>query len=424
MSEEVKVYSYRWAVLLVFGLIFMIGQMMWLAFSLIRNEVTPVLGLPAGDPSVVLLTASQPLAFIILSIPIGMLADRKGLVVVAGFGAILQTVFGILRIFIINDFALIFMAQFGLSIGSVMIQNCIVYLSVSWFPKGERGLATGVSTLFMLLGMLLGTALSMILWSAPLYGDPGYTVALAQANVVWILQIDAVLALILTVVFFAVARDKPPQPPDIDVLAEATANVRGMLKDRNVWIISIGFFAGFGIFIGLTAIIEELLLSLGIPVAAGLGSPAIVMILLLSFGIVGAVVVPAISDKVQKRKPFLIIALAVGTVATLILGTSTILELTYIMSAVLGFFLIAVMPIALSMIEEFDTVGPELSGASTGLAFWFGNLGGFLGSILLEAFRVGASYFYSILYLVIVMVIATLLVLTVPETGGGVSEDK
>jgi len=278
VSEEVEVYKYRWAVLLVFGLIFMIGQMMWLAFSLIRNEVTPVLGLPPGDPSVVLLTASQPLAFIILSIPVGMLADRKGLVIVAGMGAILQTLFGILRIFVIDDFLMIFAAQFGLSIGSVMIQNCIVYLSVSWFPKGERGLATGVSTLFMLLGMLLGTALSMILWTAPLYGDPGYTIGLAQANVVWILQIDAVIAVILTILFFAVARDKPPKPPDIDVLAEATPSIRGMLRDRNVWIISIGFFAGFGIFIGLTAIIEELLLSLGIPVAAGLGSPAIVML--------------------------------------------------------------------------------------------------------------------------------------------------
>ncbi len=419
MSEEVEVYRYRWAVLLVFGLIFMIGQMMWLAFSLIRNEVTPVLGLPPGDPSVVLLTASQPLAFIILSIPVGMLADRKGLVIVAGMGAILQTLFGTLRILVINDFLMIFAAQFGLSIGSVMIQNCIVYLSVSWFPKGERGLATGVSTLFMLLGMLLGTALSMILWTAPLYGDPGYTVALAQANVVWILQLDAAIAVILTVLFLAVARDKPPKPPDIDVLAEATPSIRGMLRDRNVWIISIGFFAGFGIFIGLTAIIEELLLSLGIPVAAGLGSPAIVMILLLASGIVGAVVVPGISDKVGKRKPFLIVAMAVGAVSTLILGTSTVVELTYLMSAILGFFLIAVMPVALSTLEEFKTVGPELSGASTGLAFWFGNLGGFLGSILLEVFRVGTSYFYSVAYLFAVMVIATLLVLTIPETGGG-----
>ncbi len=416
MTQETKVYTYRWAVLLVFGLIFMVGQMMWLTFSLIRNEVTQVFGLVAGDPSVVLLTASQPLAFIILSIPIGWLADRKGLVIVAGLGAIIQVLFGVIRIFLINDFILVFVCQFGLSIGSVMIQNCIVYLSVSWFPKGERGLATGVSTLFMLLGMLLGTALSLILWTAPLFGDPGYTVALAQANVEQILYLDVILASILTVAFFAVARDKPPHPPDIDVLAEVTPSVRGMLKDRNVWFISFGFFAGFGIFIGLTAIIEELLISLGIPVAAGLGSPVIVMVLLMVFGIIGAIAVPAISDKVQRRKPFLMVSLTVGIISTWLVGTSTITELTYVSSAILGFFLISVMPIALSMLEEFKTVGPELAGASTGLAFWFGNLGGFLGTILLEALRVGESYLYSIVYLVMVMVIATVLIFTIPET--------
>ncbi len=415
MSEEARVYSYRWAVLLVFGLIFMVGQMMWLAFTLIRNEVTPVLGLAAGDPGVVLLTASQPLAFIILSIPIGLLADRKGLVIVAGAGAIIQTLFGILRIFLINDFAMIFICQFGLSIGSVMIQNCIVYLSVSWFPKGERGLATGVSTLFMLLGMLLGTVLSMLLWTSPLYGQPGYTVSLAQANLESILYLDAILAMILTVVFFAVARNKPPHPPDIDVLAETTPNVRGMLKDKNVWIISFGFFGGFGIFIGLTAIVEELLLSLGFVIEAGLGSPAIVMVLLMVFGIIGAIVIPAISDKIGRRKPFLVISLAVGAIATLIVGTSTIIEVTFIASAILGFFLISVMPIALSMLEEFESVGPELSGASTGLAFEFGNLGGFLGSIILEVLRVGTSYFWSIIYLVVVIAIGFLLVLGIRE---------
>ncbi len=417
MTEETRVYGYRWAVLLVFGLIFMVGQMMWLTFSLIRNEVTPVFGLAAGDPSVVLLTASQPLAFIILSIPVGWLADRKGLVMVAGLGAIIQVLFGTLRIFLINDFALVFVCQFGLSIGSVMIQNCIVYLSVSWFPKGERGLATGVSTLFMLLGMLLGTALSMVLWTAPLYGDIGFTVPLAQANVEFIMYLDTILAVILTVAFFAVARDKPPKPPDIDVLVEVTPSIRGMLKDRNVWFISIGFFAGFGIFIGLTAIIEELLISLGIPVTAGLGSPAIVMVLLLVFGIIGAIVVPAISDKVQRRKPFLMVSLIVGIIATWVLGTSATEEMAYVSAAILGFFLIAVMPIALSMLEEFKTVGPDLAGASTGLAFWFGNLGGFLGTILLETLRVGPSYFYSVVYLVVVMVIATVLIMTIPETA-------
>jgi nitrate/nitrite transporter NarK len=222
---------------------------------------------------------------------------------------------------------------------------------------------------------------------------------------------------LFTVVFFAVAKDKPPQPPDFEVTTAESPSIKAMMKDRNVWIISFGFFAGFGIFIGLTAIIEELLLSLGLPVAAGLGSPAIVMILLLTFGIVGAVVLPGISDKIQKRKPFLILSMIVGSITTLLLGTSTILELTYVLSAILGFFLIAVMPIALSTLEELETVGPDLSGASAGLAFELGNLGGFLGSILLEALRVEGSYIYSILYLFIVMLIALVLVLLIPETG-------
>ncbi|MFW9909891.1 MAG: nitrate/nitrite transporter [Candidatus Thorarchaeota archaeon] len=418
MSEEVQVYGYRWAVLLVFGLTFMIGQMMWLAFSLIRNEVTPVLGLAPGDPGVVLLTASQPLAFILLSIPVGILADRKGLVFVAGLGAILQALFGSLRIVFINDFLLIFVCQFGLSIGSVLVQNCIVYLSVNWFPRNERALATGVSTLFMLLGMLLGTVLSMLLWTVPLYGEPGFTVALAEGNVLSVLYLDAIVAIILTVLFFAVARNKPPKPPDVELISSTNPSIRGMLKDRSVWVISIGFFAGFGIFIGLTAILEELLLSLGLPVAAGLGSPAIVMILLLVAGIIGAVLVPAASEKVQKRKPFIIICLAIASVAVLILGTSSILELTFIMSAILGFFLIAVMPLGLSILEELDSVGPELSGASTGVAFWFGNLGGFTGSLILEVLRVGESYLYSILYLFIGIGIATVLMTLLPETGG------
>ena len=338
-------------------------------------------------------------------------------VIVAGSGAIIQALFGSLRIFLITDFTMIFICQFGLSIGSVMIQNCIVYLSVSWFPKKEHGLATGVSTLFMLLGMLLGTVLSMLMWQTPLYGDPGYTVQTAQLNVEAILYFDAILAIILTIVFFAVARNKPPHPPDIDVLAESTPDVRRMLKDKNVWIIAFGFFGGFGIFIGLTAIVEELLDSLGFVVEAGLGSPAIVMMLLMVFGIIGAIVIPAISDMVGRRKPFLVTSLAIGAIATYIVGTSTDIVVTFIASAILGFFLISVMPVALSMLEEFDSVGPELSGASTGLAFELGNLGGFLGTIILEVLRVGGSYFWSIIYLVVIIAIGFVLVLTIKEKG-------
>jgi MFS family permease len=124
-----------------------------------------------------------------------------------------------------------------------------------------------------------------------------------------------------------------------------------------------------------------------------------------------------LSDFVHKRKPFLIVATFVGAIMTYVVGTSTVLGITIVAAGILGFFLVSVMPIALSTLEEFKSVGPQLSGASAGLAFWFGNLGAFLGLLILESLRVGGSYFYSILYLVVTLLIASALVATIPETG-------
>ncbi len=298
-----------------------------------------------------------------------------------------------------------------------MVQDCITYLSVKWFPRNERALATGVSTLFMLLGMLVGTTLSLLLWNTPMYANPLYTVAGARANVVYILSIYTILAVVLTVLFFAVARDKPAHPPDIPETTTEKRPVTTMLKDRNVWIISFGFFVGFSIFIGLTGILEDLLPTLGIPVSAGFGNLVMVEIFLLVFGIFGALGLSGLSDHVHKRRPFLVVAALVGAIMTFIVGTSTVVGITFISAGLLGFFLVSIMPIALSTLEEFKSVGPQLSGASAGLAFWFGNLGAFLGLLILEALKVGGSYFYSILYLVITLLIATLLISTIPETG-------
>lgn len=233
-----KVYGYRWAVLLAFGLVFMMSQLTWLAFSLIRDEITPVFGASISSSSdIILLTASQPLVFIILSIPIGMLADRKGLLRVAGIGSIIVTIFAILRVFLIDDFMSIFLCQVGLSVGAVLVQNCITYLSAHWFPRTERTLATGVSTVFQLLGMLIGSIMSLLLWSVPLYGQAGYTAVLARGTIVSVLTIQAVLSVVFTLVFFFVARDRPKSPPDIEEAVTKKRSIKQMLKDKNVWII-------------------------------------------------------------------------------------------------------------------------------------------------------------------------------------------
>jgi nitrate/nitrite transporter NarK len=82
------------------------------------------------------------------------------------------------------------------------------------------------------------------------------------------------------------------------------------------------------------------------------------------------------------------------------------------------------MPVALTTQEELESVGPQLSGASAGMAFEFGNLGGFLVLMIMTFVLTvpasvpgGLSYFYSILFLFVITLIATALVLVIPETG-------
>ena len=424
-SKETKIYGYRWIVLLAFGLVFMMSQLTWLAFSLIPNEIAPVFNL-SDTSSIIFLTASQPLVFIILSIPIGMLADRKGLMVVAGTGSVIVTIFAALRIFLIDDFMMIFICQIGLSVGAVLIQDCITYLSAHWFPRAERTLATGVSTVFQLLGMLLGSTMTLLLWTVPFYGQAGFAAALAggsvRSNVVSILTIQTILSGVFMVVFFLAARDKPKLPPEIEEITTKKPSIMRMLKDRSPWIISYGFFAGFAVVIGLTGILEPLLLSLGITEIPGFWNPVVItQTLILAFGIVGAFVISAISDKAQRRKPFLILAAVIGSITTLLLGISPFSVFTYVIAALLGFFLISVMPVALTTTEELKSVGPQLSGASAGLIFEFANLGGFLGLIILEYVLKDPTavqpYFYSILFLFVATLIAGALFLLVPETG-------
>ncbi|WXG43947.1 MAG: MFS transporter [Promethearchaeati archaeon SRVP18_Atabeyarchaeia-1] len=419
-SKEFKVYGYRWAVLLVFGLVFMMSQLTWLAFSLIPNEVAPVFGI-TDTSMIIFLTASQPLVFIILSIPVGMLADRKGLRIVAGAGSVIVTIFAALRIFLIDDFMMIFLCQIGLSVGAVLIQDCITYLSAHWFPRAERTLATGVSTVFQLLGMLIGSIMSLLLWVVPFWGG-SYSAAAARGNVVSILTIQAVLSVIFMVLFFIVGKDRPKLPPEIEEVTTKKPSVMRMLRDRSPWIISYGFFAGFAVVIGLTGILENLLISLGVVEVPGISNPVVItQTLILASGIVGAFVISAISDKVQRRKPFLLLASVIGAITTLLLGISPFSMLTYVIAVLLGFFLISVMPVALTTTEELKSVGPQLSGASAGLIFEFANLGGFLGLLILEYVLKDPTavqpYFYSILFLFAALLIAGALFLLVPETG-------
>jgi MFS family permease len=87
-------------------------------------------------------------------------------------------------------------------------------------------------------------------------------------------------------------------------------------------------------------------------------------------GVIGAVVIPALSDKQRKRQLYLYVAFT-GAIPGLIgLTFATTFFLLFASAFVLGFFLVSAMPIGMQYAAEVTNPTPE--GTSTGLIQLFG----------------------------------------------------
>jgi len=87
--------------------------------------------------------------------------------------------------------------------------------------------------------------------------------------------------------------------------------------------------------------------------------------LMLIAGIIGAVVLSALSDRQGKRVRFMVIALVATVPGMLGVAFVSSLLLLYVFAAALGFFLVAVLPIGMQYSAEITNPTPE--GTSNGL---------------------------------------------------------
>src|SRR5204862_7502934 len=113
-----------------------------------------------------------------------------------------------------------------------------------------------------------------------------------------------------TIFFLAVAR-----PSGLRYAVDAPSAGSGfapLLRDRQILLLLVLSFLGLGVFNGLTTWLEPIVAPRGIyAVPAGLAGGAILL-----GGVVGAVVLPALSDRLGRRKPFLVLCVA-GALGTI-----------------------------------------------------------------------------------------------------------
>jgi MFS family permease len=392
MASTYKLHGYRWVVLAVFMFINLTIQILWITYAPITGPAAVFYGV--SDLQIGLLAMSFMIAFIPLSIPVAWVIDTYGFKLAVSIGAVLMGIFGLLRGFSSTNYSLVLWSTIGIAIAQPFLLNAWTKVPANWFAIEERATAVGLVTLSNLIGTALGLVLTPILTK---------TISIPTVQLIY-----GGIAAFSSVLFVLLAKERPPTPP-----GPAGSEVRALMLDGLKHALTVKpfllylfvSFIGLGIFNGVTTWVENIIRPRGFtPTDAGtLGA------LMLVGGVLGAVIIPAFSDKQRKRQPYILLGLilAVPGLAGLAFAASS--WLLFVSAFFMGFFLVSTSPIGMQYAAEITHPTPE--GTSNGLIQLFGQAS-VVFVYIMEALKTSDGSFTPALLLAIGLLVISAFIVT------------
>lgn len=383
------VSPYRWAILSAYFILTAMIQVHWVTFAPITVEAIGLYNTSAFW--IVLLSMSFMVVYILVSAPASYIIDRFGLKIGIGIGALLMAVFGYLKGAFGDSYTMVCIAQFALAAAQPFILNAVTKIAADWFPVREQAMATGLGTLAQFVGILLAMAVTKPL--AQSFLAEGAQESLTIDSVRSMLMVYGWISIAVAVVFFIIIKDRKSKDQDEFMTSQRISGwqgIRHILKLRDMRLLLAVFFIGLGIFNALTTYVDLLLASKGF--ITGGNQSGLIGALMMASGIVGAIVIPVISDRVRKRKAVLLFCLA-----ALLPGLAGLTFFTdylplAISAGIFGFFIMGAAPVGFQYAAEISRPAPE--SASLGLILLSGQVSGILyilimglaGNVTMEAF--------------------------------------
>jgi sugar phosphate permease len=402
-----KVYGYRWIVLLTFMFVVVVNQLLWITFAPITGSAAAYYGV--SDLSIGLLSMSFMIVYIVISIPASWVIDTYGIRVGVGIGAALTGIFGLLRGLVAGDYTLVLVSQIGIAVGQPFILNAMTKVAARWFPIQERATASGLGSLAMYLGIAVGMALTPYL--------------VLQSSIASMLVAYGIVSAIAAIIFFGAAKERPPTPPCLPGQEERSLVLDGLrqtLRKRDFILLMLIFFVGLGTFNGVTTWIEDIVRPRGFSITqAGITGGLMVV-----GGIIGAVIMPLLSDHYRKRTPFLVLAVVGATLGLVGVTYATSYWLLLVSASVLGFFLLSAGPIGFQYGAEVAYPAPE--GTSNGLLLLVGQISGIIFILGMDSFKSPetGSMTVSLAVLIGLMILGLLLCTRLGESTALVTENE
>ncbi|HZY45101.1 MAG TPA: MFS transporter, partial [Anaerolineae bacterium] len=225
--------------------------------------------------------------------------------------------------------------------------------------------------------------------------------------------IYGILTAISAIVFLVVVREKPPTPASPAAELERALMLDGLrqiLRIREFWYLAIVLFVGNGIFNGLSTWVETIVRPRGLSIseAGDLGGA------MLLGGVIGSIVMPALSDRLRKRKALMVVgfAIAIPGMIGAAFGASYFLLLASFFW--LGLFTTGIAPVAYQYGAEVTYPVPE--GTSNGLFAMAGQISVVFIFAMGWSNDVLKSFAPSLITLIVLMLIGVVLLALLKES--------
>ena len=292
-------------------------------------------------------------------------------------------------------FRSVLLSTIGIAAAQPFLLNAWTTVPAKWFAVEERATMVG----FITLANLIGTGLGMVI--TPILVEGGMDIARVQL-------IYGIVTAFSVLLFIFLARENPPTAPgpqEEQVKALMLDGIKHAFTVKPFVMYLVISFVGLGIFNGVTTWIEGIVRPRGFtPTDAGLLGA-----LMLIGGIIGAVAIPALSDKQQKRQRYLFLGIGMAVPGLLGLTYATEPWLLYVSSFFLGFFLVSANPIGMQYATEAAYPTPE--GTSNGLIQLFGQAS-VVFVYIMEALRTQDGAFTPGLLLTVASLVVCLVLIT------------
>jgi cyanate permease len=346
----------------------------WFSLPAYLNPIIEALGLTGTQAGV--LAGAVPLTYIPIGFASGLVIDRLGARVGIGIGIALAGLGQLGRAFS-ADFPTMLACTLLMGVGATGITFGMPKLASELYPANRVGRAASV----YLVGSYAGSA-SVFAFGRSVLGP-----ALGGWRPLFVYSGLATIgvAAVWTAAAWYVPAGRHETAGDGDFsLASLTADIRAVLGHRDLRLLVVLGTMYLLVLHGVQGWLVTVLETRGLD--AGLAGT--VTSLLVVGQVVGVLTVPAVAERLDSTREALITCGGLACAGVLGLLAEPGLVLLLVAPVMLiGFGMGGLSPLMRAIPVELEGIGPELTGTAVGIVFAVGEIGGFLGPVIIGSLR-------------------------------------